>query len=374
LIQARRVRGFGTRGEHAQRKFRKMLTLLASAKKGARGAASARLVARLAARGGLGEAGCLEGRALRATEASAVAGDGLLVAEARSFARAFSTTATPASAGGDERGERGAALKASLASAAPPPRSFASSASASAVAAAASTERAPPSDVEEGEGEEDECTCYNVGCSTNIKWHCSGVTRERREALLNQRGCVLWMTGLSGSGKSTVAFTLEHLLHQRGKLCYVLDGDNLRHGLNNDLGFKQADREENIRRIGEVAKLMAESGLITVVSIISPYQKDRDKARGMMDGRPFAEVYMKVPLAVCEDRDPKGLYRKVREGKIKGFTGIDAPYEEPSHPEITLDVHHAATGEEKSPQETAEELLNYLEANGFLESERGELR
>jgi len=229
---------------------------------------------------------------------------------------------------------------------------------------------------EETEGGEDSsstsaCTCYDVGCSSNIKWHESPVTRVAREKQLNQRGCVLWLTGLSGSGKSTVAFTLEHILQEQGKVCYVLDGDNLRHGLNQDLNFSAASREENIRRIGEVAKMMAQAGIITVVSIISPYAKDRNKARSMMrehasssssvtSRKDFIEVYLKIPISVCEERDPKGLYKKVREGKIKGFTGVDAPYEEPLNPEIVLEDG------DKTPEEMARELFDYLQSNHYL--------
>jgi len=223
-----------------------------------------------------------------------------------------------------------------------------------------------------------ECTCYDVGCSSNIKWHESPVTRVAREKQLNQRGCVLWLTGLSGSGKSTVAFTLEHILQEQGKVCYVLDGDNLRHGLNQDLNFSAQSREENIRRIGEVAKMMAQAGIITVVSLISPYAKDRNKARSMLEGsattttlgseseegrrrrKDFIEVYLKIPIAVCEERDPKGLYKKVREGKIKGFTGVDAPYEEPPNPEIVLE------NGDKTPEEMARELFDYLHTNHYL--------
>lgn len=159
---------------------------------------------------------------------------------------------------------------------------------------------------------------YDVGSSSNIRWHESGVSRADRERALGQRGCVLWLTGLSGSGKSTVAFTLEHALHRMGKSCYVLDGDNVRHGLNHNLGFAQADREENVRRISEVAKLFAESGVITVVSLVSPYRKDRDAARARMAApSDFVEVHMHIPLDVCEERDPKGLYKLARQGKLE---------------------------------------------------------
>ena len=156
-----------------------------------------------------------------------------------------------------------------------------------------------------------------------------------------------------------MAFTLEHLLQEKGKVCYVLDGDNVRHGLCKDLGFTRESREENIRRMGEVAKLMANAGIVTVVSIISPFAEDRDRVRSSL-GADFHEVYVKVPLSVCEERDPKGLYRKVREGKIKGFTGVDSPYEAPRSPEVTLE---AATGE---PADMAKELYEYLEETGLL--------
>jgi adenylylsulfate kinase len=198
--------------------------------------------------------------------------------------------------------------------------------------------------------------------ATNITWHEGHVTREEREGLLKQKGATLWFTGLSGSGKSTVAFTLEHALVQQGHLAYVLDGDNIRHGLNKNLGFSAADREENIRRIGEVAKLFADSGVITMTSFISPYRKDRDLVRGLHDagGLPFIEVHVNTPIEVCEQRDPKGLYKKARAGQLKNFTGIDDPYEAPLKPELTLDA--TAT----SPQDAAAQLVAYLEQRGIL--------
>jgi adenylylsulfate kinase len=198
--------------------------------------------------------------------------------------------------------------------------------------------------------------------ATNITWHEGHVTRDERAALLKQKGATLWFTGLSGSGKSTVAFTLEHALVQRGHLAYVLDGDNIRHGLNKNLGFLAADREENIRRIGEVAKLFADAGLITMTSFISPYRKDRDLVRELhaKGGLPFIEIHVNTPIATCEQRDPKGLYKKARAGELKGFTGIDDPYEEPLRPEFTLDM----TG--TSPQEATARLLEYLQTQGFL--------
>jgi len=192
--------------------------------------------------------------------------------------------------------------------------------------------------------------------ATNITWHEGHVERKDREDLLKQKGATIWFTGLSGSGKSTVAFTVEHALVERGHLAYVLDGDNIRHGLNKNVGFSPEDREENIRRIGEVAKLFADTGVLTFTSFISPYRKDRDQARKIHEeaGLPFIEVFVSAPLEVCEQRDPKGLYQKAREGKIPEFTGISAPYEEPLKPEIVLDVAKL------SPQESAAEVINRL--------------
>jgi adenylylsulfate kinase len=198
--------------------------------------------------------------------------------------------------------------------------------------------------------------------ATNVTWHEGHVSREERSALLRQKGATLWFTGLSGSGKSTIAFTLEHALVQRGRLAYVLDGDNIRHGLNKNLGFSAADREENIRRIGEVAKLFSDGGLLTMTSFISPYRKDRDLVRALhVEGKlPFIEVYLATPIETCEQRDPKGLYKKARAGQLKGFTGIDDPYEAPLSPELTLDATNT------SPQEATVLLLDYLEKQGII--------
>jgi len=202
--------------------------------------------------------------------------------------------------------------------------------------------------------------------ATNITWHEGHVTREERQQLLKQKGATLWFTGLSGSGKSTIAFTLEHALVQRGRLAYVLDGDNIRHGLNKNLGFTAADREENIRRIGEVAKLFADCGTLTMTSFISPYRKDRDIVRALhlAGNLPFIEVHCATPIETCESRDPKGLYKKARAalatGKGMGFTGVDDPYEPPLKPEVTLD----ATG--TSPQQAALILIEYLERQGII--------
>jgi adenylylsulfate kinase len=198
--------------------------------------------------------------------------------------------------------------------------------------------------------------------ATNITWHEGHVGREERAQLLKQKGATLWFTGLSGSGKSTIAYTLEHALVQRGRLAYVLDGDNIRHGLNKNLGFSAADREENIRRIGEVAKLFADCGVLTMTSFISPYRADRDKVRALhVEGKlPFIEVHVNTPIETCEQRDPKGLYKKARAGQLKGFTGIDDPYEAPLHPELTIDATST------SPQQAAVLLMEYLEKHGIL--------
>ena len=198
--------------------------------------------------------------------------------------------------------------------------------------------------------------------ATNITWHEGHVTREERGGLLKQKGATLWFTGLSGSGKSTIAFTLEHTLVQGGRLAYVLDGDNIRHGLNKNLGFSAADREENIRRIGEVAKLFADCGVITMTSFISPYRKDRDIVRALhVEGNlPFFEIHVNTPIETCEQRDPKGLYKKARAGQLKNFTGIDDPYEAPLKPEVTLDATST------SPQEAAVLLMEYLQKQGIL--------
>ncbi len=198
--------------------------------------------------------------------------------------------------------------------------------------------------------------------ATNITWHEGEVTRDERAANMGQRGCTLWMTGLSGSGKSTVAVALEQVLIQRGHHAYRLDGDNVRHGLNKNLGFSAEDRAENIRRIGEVAKLFADAGIIAITSFISPYRADRDLVRKLHEDAkiPFIEVFVNTPLDVSEQRDPKGLYKKARAGQIKGFTGIDDPYEEPTNPEILLPTH------ELSVEQSVALLLEELEKRGLL--------
>ena len=196
--------------------------------------------------------------------------------------------------------------------------------------------------------------------STNITWHEANVVQTDREQLLNQKGCVIWFTGLSGSGKSTLALEVESKLYQRGHLTYVLDGDNVRHGLNKNLGFSPEDREENIRRIGEVAKLFADAGVIAMTAFISPYRADRDNARDLLDRGRFVEVFVDCPLEVCESRDTKGLYKKARAGEIKEFTGISAPYEAPSQPELTVNTDN------QSLEECTERVLSLLESEGLI--------
>jgi len=192
--------------------------------------------------------------------------------------------------------------------------------------------------------------------SENIFWSESDITAARRAARNGHRGAVVWLTGFSGAGKSTIAAALEKELFQRSMHTYVLDGDNLRHGLNSNLGFAPEDRAENIRRVGEVAKLMADAGTVVITSFISPYRNDRRLAReiALQTGAEFVEVFVNAPLAVCEERDPKGLYEKARAGLLKGFTGIDAPYEAPEDPEIVVHTH------EQSPQESVDQILEEL--------------
>lgn len=206
-----------------------------------------------------------------------------------------------------------------------------------------------------------------------VVWHDHSVSRDDRQRLNGHRGCVVWFTGLSGCGKSTVANEVDHRLHQLGVRTYVLDGDNVRHGLNATpqmlaerygqafgkrfgLGFGPEDRQENIRRVGAVAKLICDAGLVTLTAFVSPYRADRDAVRKLLDGGDFVEVLVDAPLEVCESRDPKGLYEKARAGKIKDFTGIDAPYEAPIAPELTLDSAH------ENPSQLASRVIDYLRA------------
>jgi adenylylsulfate kinase len=196
--------------------------------------------------------------------------------------------------------------------------------------------------------------------SDNISWHASQVERRDREALVGQRGVTIWLTGLSGSGKSTIAVAAERALVSRGHLAFVLDGDNVRHGLNKNLGFSPEDRSENIRRIGEVSKLFTEAGVIVFSSFISPYRSDRDTARALMEPGDFVEVYVDASLDTCEERDVKGLYKKARAGEIPEFTGISAPYEAPESPELILDTNR------QSVEESVSQLIEFLDAKGYL--------
>jgi adenylylsulfate kinase len=198
--------------------------------------------------------------------------------------------------------------------------------------------------------------------SSNLTWHQGHVGRRDREAILRQRGVTLWLTGLSGSGKSTVAVALEHALVGSGHLAYVLDGDNVRHGLNKNLGFSPEDRTENIRRIAEVAKLFTECGVIVLTAFISPYRADRDAARALFGAGDFVEVHVSTSLETCEQRDPKGLYQKARAGGIPDFTGISAPYEPPERPELVLDTGVL------SVEESVGALRRFLEEKGYLAS------
>jgi adenylylsulfate kinase len=190
--------------------------------------------------------------------------------------------------------------------------------------------------------------------ASNITWHGGEVSRADRERLLGQRGVTLWLTGLSGAGKSTIAVLLERMLLDRGRLAYRLDGDNVRHGLNKNLGFGEHDRAENIRRVGEVAKLFTDAGVIVIASFISPFRRDRDALRALLAPGDFVEVYVKASLEAAEGRDPKGLYKKARAGEIRGFTGIDDPYEEPAEPELVVDT------ERLTPEDAAAQVLAYL--------------
>ncbi|KAL0721582.1 hypothetical protein Bca4012_036181 [Brassica carinata] len=203
------------------------------------------------------------------------------------------------------------------------------------------------------------------GQQKNIVWHSCPVTKSDRQDLIKQKGCVIWITGLSGSGKSSLACAVSRALYNRGKLSYILDGDNVRHGLNSDLSFKAEDRAENIRRVGEVAKLFADAGIICIASLISPYRKERAACRALLPQGDFIEVFMDVPLHVCEARDPKGLYKRARAGKIKGFTGIDDPYEPPLNCEIVIQ-NNRDKNSSSSLSEMAEIVVSYLDQNGYL--------
>ena len=196
--------------------------------------------------------------------------------------------------------------------------------------------------------------------SENITWHAGSHSREARERILGQKGVTLWFTGLSGSGKSTVAREVERVLAERGRHVYTLDGDNVRYGLCQDLGFSPEDRTENIRRIGEVCKLFTDSGTITLAAFVSPYRADRARVRKILASGDFVEVYVAADLSVCESRDPKGLYRKARAGEIAEFTGISAPYEEPENPEIALRT------DQEEVSASAARVVRFLEERGFI--------
>ena len=196
--------------------------------------------------------------------------------------------------------------------------------------------------------------------ATNIVWHEGHVSRQEREGLLDQRGVLVWLTGLPSSGKSTIAFTAEHALVAQGRLAYVLDGDNIRHGLNKNLGFSADDRGENIRRIGEVGKLFADCGAVTLTSFVSPYRADRDAVRELMGDGEFLEVFIDTPVEICEQRDPKGLYAKARAGEIPNFTGISDPYEAPENPELVIETASS------TPEEAASSIIEMLQKRGKI--------
>ncbi|MBI3044571.1 MAG: adenylyl-sulfate kinase [Betaproteobacteria bacterium] len=196
--------------------------------------------------------------------------------------------------------------------------------------------------------------------SPDVVWHHATVTRERREKLQGHRGVVLWFTGLPSSGKSTIAHAVEERLHQTRCRTIVLDGDNIRHGLCGDLGFSAHDREENIRRIGEVAKLFVEGGTVVLTAFVSPFRRDRERARGLLLHGDFLEIHCRCPVEVCEQRDPKGHYQRAKEGQLKDFTGVSAPYEEPSDPELALDTARL------SIEESVEKMLTLLRDRGVI--------
>lgn len=197
--------------------------------------------------------------------------------------------------------------------------------------------------------------------ATNVVWHDLSLDKKTRAQLKKQHPCLLWFTGLSGAGKSTVANIVEQKLNADGKHTYLLDGDNMRHGLNRDLGFSSDDRIENIRRVGEVGKLFVDAGLITLASFISPFRSDRMIVRELFEPNEFMEVFVSAPLSVCEQRDPKGLYKKARNGQIPNFTGVGSPYEAPENPEIVLDTTAG------TPEECADLLIGYIHKHGYID-------
>jgi len=199
-----------------------------------------------------------------------------------------------------------------------------------------------------------------TGASSNVVWHHATVTRPRRETLNGHRSVIIWFTGLSGAGKSTIAHALEERLHMMGARTYVFDGDNVRHGLCGDLGFSVEDRTENIRRVGEMVKLFLDAGVISLTAFISPLRSDRRRVRQLVDDGDFIEVYCRCSLDVCEARDVKGLYKKARAGEIKEFTGISSPYEEPSNPEVVIDT------DKHTLEECVDILIDYLKSKTIL--------
>lgn len=196
--------------------------------------------------------------------------------------------------------------------------------------------------------------------SKDITWQDTLITKKQREAAHGHKAAVIWLTGLPGAGKSTIAVELQARLFKKGIHVFVLDGDNVRHGLNKNLGFSPEDRAENIRRVGEVAKLFSEAGFLVITSFISPYRNDRDNVRALLPKGDFIEVFVKASLDECERRDPKGHYKKAREGQIKDFTGVSAPYEEPKNPEIVIET------EKKSKDACVRQIISYLQKNGYL--------
>lgn len=197
--------------------------------------------------------------------------------------------------------------------------------------------------------------------ATNITWHETKIKKEDRRRLNGHSSAVLWFTGLSGAGKSTLSVAVEQELHGRGIRTYILDGDNIRHGLNKNLGFSPEDRKENIRRIGEVSKLFVDAGVMVLTAFISPYRADRDMVRELVEDNEFVEIYVNCPLEACEQRDPKGLYKKARNGEIQNFTGIDAPYEAPEHPELVVET-------DKQPlEQSVGQVIRFLEEKGYIE-------
>lgn len=195
--------------------------------------------------------------------------------------------------------------------------------------------------------------------STNVQWQQTKVKKQDRERILNQKGTVIWFTGLSGSGKTTIAKELEKQLNQQNKLTYLLDGDNIRHGINQDLNFTEEDRKENLRRIKEIVNLFQDAGIITIATFISPYEKERQQTRQKLNNN-YIEIYTKCSIETCEKRDVKGLYKKARQGQIKNFTGIDSPYEPPTNPEITIDT------EKQTLEQSVQTIIDYLKDNEYI--------